>query len=389
MSSLQPRNSKLSEGDIQTTIMHSFRRAGLAGFSAAMLLLSALPTVPASAQAAPDISISDASVTEGGLAQFTVSVVGAHPAFTVDYATRAGTALEPADYATTTGTLTIGSNKTSATISVQTVAEKMLESDEVFYVDLDPLSTIANVTDSEGEGTILNDDPIPSFSVNDVMVGEGDSGLVDAVFDVSVTNAASTDMTVNYHTVPGTALGGGDDYRNASGTLTFPAGNSATQQVVVKVKGDTVREDYENFTLKLTGAVNAVIGDSEGKGTIRNDDAKPVLSLGTSTVNINEGNGGLPILITLVTVSASNASDSDVTFTASTSNGTALGGSDYNELNSVLYTMPAGSTSARVSLTVKGDTLKESDENFFLIIDNPTNATLGNSVQEIVIKNDD
>jgi hypothetical protein len=46
--------------------MHSVRRAGLAGLSAAMLLLSAAPAFPVAAQAAGyDISIADASAPRG------------------------------------------------------------------------------------------------------------------------------------------------------------------------------------------------------------------------------------------------------------------------------------------------------------------------------------
>ena len=366
-------------------------RAGITGLSA-LALLTLAPANFVAAQAAPDISISNVQVDEGGLAEFTVDVVGAHPTFTVDYTTRLGTAWAPNDLTGTSGTLTIGANKNSATISVQTVQDNILESDETFYVDLDPLSTIANVVDAEGLGTILNEDPVPSLAVSDAWVAEGDdpAAPVDMNFSVSLSNPASQDVTVNFTTREDTALGGGVDFRSKDGTLTFPAGTNATQQVVVKVVGDTIHEGPEMFKLRLSQPVTASIADNEGIGIIRDGgDPIPVASLSTSVFNAAEGDGGFPQLMALLRVSLSHPTVDTVTVNASTSNGTASAASDYGQLNNVLVTIPALSSGANVAVRINGDTQVESDENLFVIISNPSNATLGNSVQEVLIKNDD
>ena len=51
-----------------------------------------------------------------------------------------------------------------------------------------------------------------------------------------------------------------------------------SKPVTVLVNGDTTVEGTERFLVKLSSAVNASIADSEGFGTITNDDAAPLLS---------------------------------------------------------------------------------------------------------------
>jgi large repetitive protein len=253
----------------------------------------------------------------------------------------------------------------------------MLESDESFHLYFDPFSTTANVLDDDGEGTIKNDDPTPSLSVSDASVAEGDDPNVpiDMLFDVALTNPASVDVTVHYSTREDTALGGGVDFRSKSGTLTFPAGTNATQQVIVKVVGDDTHQGAESFKLRLSQPLNAVIGDNEGIGTIKDGgDPIPEVSLSTPVFDVTEGDGGFPQLVALVKVSLNRPTVDTVTVNASTLNGSASAASAYAQLNNVLVTIPALSTSANVAVRPTGHTTLESDENLFLVISNPTNA---------------
>ncbi len=80
-------------------------------------------------------------------------------------------------------------------------------------------------------------------------------------------------MTVAYATANGTATAG-SDYVAKSGTLTFAAGT--TQQTIdVTVNGDTVVEPNETFVVNLSSPSGATIADSQGQGTISNDDTAP------------------------------------------------------------------------------------------------------------------
>jgi large repetitive protein len=117
--------------------------------------------------------------------------------------------------------------------------------------------------------------PTPTLSINDVTVTEGNSGSLNATFTVTLSpvNSAQT-VTVNYATANGTATTANNDYVAANGTLSFSPG-AATRTITVAVNGDTTFEPNETFRVDLTGAVNAVIGDGQGTGTITNNDAAP------------------------------------------------------------------------------------------------------------------
>jgi hypothetical protein len=112
----------------------------------------------------------------------------------------------------------------------------------------------------------------PSLTVNDVAVSEG-SG--HAAFTVSLSGPSPTVVTVEYATADGTAQAGGD-YTATSGTLTIPVGDTIAT-VSVPITDDALYEGDETFSLNLSNATNATISDSEGTGTILNDDLTPDL----------------------------------------------------------------------------------------------------------------
>ena len=107
-------------------------------------------------------------------------------------------------------------------------------------------------------------------SIGDAAVTEGNSGTKTLTFTVlkSGTGAAN----VNYATADGTATTASNDYAPTSGTLSFLAGDTA-KTITVTVNGDTTCEPSETFVVNLSGATNlAAIGDSQGVGTIQNDE---------------------------------------------------------------------------------------------------------------------
>jgi hypothetical protein len=108
-----------------------------------------------------------------------------------------------------------------------------------------------------------------AFSISDVIVTEGSTGTVSALFTVTRT-AGSGSSTVDYATADG-AASAGSDYTSTSGTLTFGPLDT-TQTVSVLVNGDTFNELNESFFVNLASATNAVIADAQAVGTITNDD---------------------------------------------------------------------------------------------------------------------
>lgn len=111
----------------------------------------------------------------------------------------------------------------------------------------------------------------PVVTINDVMLTETDSGTTIATFTVSASHT-DTAFSVDYATADGTATLADNDYAAASGTLSFAAGDPLTKTISIVVNGDTVTEASEVFTVNLSNALGATIGDAQGVGTILNDD---------------------------------------------------------------------------------------------------------------------
>src|SRR5262249_29983393 len=154
-------------------------------------------------------------------------------------------------------------------------------------------------------GTILNDDNLPSVTVQNAQVLEGNSGTTDLDFPVTLSTPATQTITVNYFTTDGTATADDSDYIPvANGQVTFQPGDSC-RSITIQVNGDMKFEQDENFTVSLTNPKNVVIASGGGTatGTIQNDDYPPTISV--QGVTAYEGNSGTKDFV--FSVSLSNA----------------------------------------------------------------------------------
>ncbi|MFL3644737.1 putative Ig domain-containing protein [Xanthomonas campestris] len=234
----------------------------------------------------PTLSINDVSVNEGNAgtsnATFTVSLsqpAGAGGA-SFDIATADGSATAGVDYVASSLTgQTIPAGSSSATFTVLVNGDTLSEPNETFFVNVSNVSG-AGVSDAQGQGTIVNDDALPSLSIDDVSVNEGNSGTTTATFTVTLSAASGQTVSVNYASADGTATAG-SDYVARSGTLTFAPGTTA-QGVAITVNGDTALEPNETFSVGLSGASNASIARATGAGTILNDDV--VVTVGPASL---------------------------------------------------------------------------------------------------------
>ncbi len=223
---------------------------------------------------------------------------------------------------------------------------------------------------------------VPAVSINDITVAEGDSGISNATFTLTLSSASNQAVTVDYSTADGTATAG-SDYVASAGQITF-APNQTAQTLSITINGDTVSEPLETFFVNLTGAANALIADSQGTCTIVNDDATPSLSISDATIlEGNSGNVNARFTVTLLP-----ASNDTVTVNFTTADGTAASGSDYGSQSGTLIFQP-NDTSKTIFVPVNGDTIVEPDENFFVDLSGEMNAILKDDQGEGVIINDD
>jgi hypothetical protein len=153
--------------------------------------------------------------------------------------------------------------------------------------------------DSDGTTIIISKDglPDPTLSINDVSQAEGDSGTTIFTFTISRTGDTVGAVDVGWETVDASATTGDNDYDAASGTATIFDGNPSVE-ITVLVNGDTTPEDDENFFVNLVSSDGPAISDSQGVGTIENDDVDPS-ALSITSIDNNFGSPGETIIVTL------------------------------------------------------------------------------------------
>lgn len=226
----------------------------------------------------PSISIDDVSITEGSggtkTAEFTLTLSAASGKFIAITAdTMPVSASAGSDYQGTFFIVGLEPGETSKKIGVTIFSDNTFEDEETFVLNLgNPLNvTIAR---GQGLGTIINDDPVPAISINNVTLSEGSTGTRLFLFSATLSNPSSRPITVQFTTADNTAKAG-SDYTLSSGTLTF-APSITTRLIPVVVNSDQTVEPDETFFVNLTTPTEATIADAQGTGAIQNDDL-PVL----------------------------------------------------------------------------------------------------------------
>jgi len=238
----------------------------------------------------PVASIGGQTVKEGDsgitFAEFTVSITSpAGRSVSVDYATADGSAaVGDSDYQAAKGTLTFAPGQKTQALRVKINGDTKAEIDETFFVDLKNPKNVS-IGEGHGLGSILDDDVAISISQY-VPAREGDSGTTDAVMTVSLSPESRQTVTVDYASVDGTATTP-SDYQPVNGTLTFEPGQK-TQELAVKVKGDTQIEPNENLFVRLSNPQHAHFEQlsleeevlDRGEVAILDDDAKSAKGAG-------------------------------------------------------------------------------------------------------------
>lgn len=160
---------------------------------------------------------------------------------------------------------------------------------------------------------------------------------------------------------------------NLGYNATIPAGASTSFGFQATPGGSSI----EPTNVVLNGIA---IGE-DGGGT------PPTLpTLSATNTSINEGDSGTGIVSVAVTLST--ASTQAVSANYTTQNATASAGTDYTSTSGTV-SIPAGTLTGSIPVTVVGNTAVEEDETFQVVLSNPVNATLADAVAVVTILNDD
>lgn len=367
---------------------------------------------------------------------------------TVTYSTSDGTAIDgageatgptnPVDYRRTTATLTFNPGEQQQVVQyienddlgvpqlrtgIPIFGDNVDETNETFFVTLSN-PTNASILDSQAQATIVdNDGPFVSLNggtVNgtlqpNVSGPEGDTGTTPFNFTVQLTDPNDPTKTVNSPQPITVTLRTSDltatspaDYQAVGQAspfvLTFQPGEN-TKIVTVNVNGDIADERNETFALTVVSVTNAQNpfdssgnpngnGDPQAIGTIIDDDATPTISI--NDVSVTEGDAGQTLATFTVQLSAPTFQD--VSFNYATADGTTnpatLANNDYQQrTGQLIFNAALGETQKTISIPVVGDTTKEADETFRVILNNVVNADTTSQVTDLLgigtILNDD
>jgi hypothetical protein len=335
------------------------------------------------------LSVSSNSINEADSTPILISAVLSAPATTTESVELAlsGSASLGADYQLSEIFITIPAGSTSGSVSLTIIDDTLVEgAEEIILTLINPSSGLLISTPDTQTITIIDDDVAlssVSLSVSTNSINEADSTpiLISAVLSAPATTTESVELALS-----GSASLGAD-YQLSDLFITIPAG-STNGSVSLTIIDDTLVEGAETIILTL---INPSSGLSMGTPntqtiTIIDDDvALSSVSLSVSTNSINEADG-TPILISAV-LSAPATTTESVELALS---GSASLGADY-QLSEIFITIPAGSTSASVSLTIIDDTLVEGTETIVLTLINPSSGlSIGTpDTQTITIIDDD
>jgi chitinase len=330
--------------------------------------------------AAPTISIADASVAEGNTGSanqnLTVTLSNASDeVITVDFDSANATATAGTDYTALNNTLTIPVRTTTATIALPVLGDALDEANETLTVTLSNPDN-ATIADANATVTITDDDATPTLSVADVTVAEGTATVT---VTITLSAASGRAISVDYDTADDTALDG-DDYTAASGTANIAAG-ATTATFTIPITNDALDEASETLDIALSNPTNATIADGAAVATITDNDATPTLSIDDVTVDEDAGTATFTI-----TLSAVSGQDVDVDY--ATANGTATAGTDYTAATGTA-TIAAGDTTATVVVTITNDATVEANETYTVTLADPVNATILDGTGAGVITNED
>jgi hypothetical protein len=309
------------------------------------------------------------------LARITVRRVnGNAEGTTVDYATFDGTAIETGtpDYTPTSGTLTFGANKPTATFTIPITNDSLVEGSETVLLRLQnpqpaaagarlgaQTTAVLTILDGDRGGTI-------SFAKATASVNAA-AGQATVTLPVRRGGGLASPVAVDYATNDGTAVAG--DYTPARGTLTFAAsGTGATMQpITVSVSANA--GGAKTFDVELSNPRGGAGIGPRSKVTVTILGADPTLGFSKKEYEVKTTQRSV-----FIPVKRTAPLTGTVTVDYDATGGTAVQGTDYElepEPRPPL-TFGRGITVRPFKVTILPNPLVSGDKTVVLTLSNPT-----------------
>jgi uncharacterized delta-60 repeat protein len=295
------------------------------------------------------------------------------------------------DYITPSGTLSWGDGQSNNQSIVLTICnDNVFEGIETLNLQLTNATGATLGTQTTATFTINEDDSQPGISISDPIQVEGNSGTSDFTFTVSLTNATTQTVTVNYATANGTATTADNDYVAVPSTLLTFTPLQTSRNITVTVNGDTKIEPNETFVVNLSNPTGASLVKGVGTATIQNDDSPGTIQFSQATYTAAENGGTANVIVTRT----GNVSGAATVQFGSGAGSTATGGASCT--SGVDYITPAGlswpdgdGTSKTFVITLCNDNIFEGNELVNMSLTNMTGASPGTQSTATLTINDD
>ena len=291
------------------------------------------------------------------------------------------------DFTSLSGSVTIPAGNSTATFDLPIADDTAFENDEAVVIRLTNV-TNANLDNTTNDRfrqlthTIVNDDSEPAVSFSAGSSTVPDEGTAPSI-DVALSTASGNDITVDLTATGGTATGGGTDYELKTTTLTFDAGETSKtlDATDLTITDDDLNETDETVELALQNpSSGASIGSTDQHVlTITDDDPLPEVDFQNATSSASELDGSASITLELRDPVSGNpvASGRDITVSYSVSGTATGGGTDFTDTESGSLTIPVGTQTGAITLTLVDDVEAEGDETVGLSINGLTGAQDG------------
>ena len=296
------------------------------------------------------------------------------------------------------GTVSFAPGQTTQTLTVQIAADFIVETTESFGVLLSNPSVSVDLVFLSAFGLIDNDDVQTNvwFTQGIVTQAEGSGGTTPFLFTVNRSGDSNRTDTVDWAmSNGGQNAADAADFKGGilpSGIVTFLPGQT-TQTIAIDVNGDYAVEPDENFTLLLSNpSLGVQLSFIVASGVIVNDDVQTQIYFTQGIVTHNEGNAGTTPYTFTVNRSGDNHRTDTVDWTMSNGGQNAADAADFpgGAFPSGTVTFLPGQTTQTITVDVAGDIFQEQDENFTLLLSNPSaGVNLYFIVASGIILNDD
>ncbi|MEN9308282.1 MAG: hypothetical protein RL173_2214, partial [Fibrobacterota bacterium] len=300
----------------------------------------------------------------------------------VRFATFAGTAASNEEFRDTAGVVLFSSGELTKDIQVRILEDRFNEPDsEWFQLRLIGADS-ANIADSTGLATILDDDLPPVASITDASILEPAAfAATDSLrLRISLSALSKVPSSVEWRTLDSTATSP-LDFLFRSGTVVFQSDDSV-MTIFVPVLGDSLDEYDERLQVRLSNSVESALGDSIGDGTILDNDTAPAVHV----VGVRLAEPSIGSTRAVFRLRLDRPSAKPISFDWGTSPGTATPGLDYTTASGHVD-LGAGMRDSSVSVFVLADSIAgEGDETYRVRLSSLINTIVGDTSATGVIE---